>query len=328
MLCHWQSVHSCCTHLSVLHSALTPAAVFRLLYLLLLLLPLGQPYAQALAVLHPELNGPYRNVVSEILQGVEEQIHSHPRAVAFGPATDTSELRASLKNSKAVIALGRQSLKLAGTLDSGIPVVIGGVNPGTDSEQLNGISMMPDPAMLFTTLRNLLPSVRRVMVVYHPQTSETQIRLAREAARTQGLDFSALEASDLAGAARAYEALLSTADSRRDALWLLQDPTTVEETTILPMILKESWSRSLPVFSSSVLHVKKGVLFGMYPNHVQLGHDLAQLATALQNGENVKRGLMPLRALSSALNSRTASHLGLHLGTVQLRQFDAIFPEL
>ncbi|WP_229633635.1 ABC transporter substrate-binding protein [Duganella qianjiadongensis] len=299
-----------------------------MLYLLLLLLPLRQAYAQGLAVLHPELNGPYRSVVSEILQGVEEQIHSHPRIVVFGPATDAVELRNNLKNSKAVIALGRQSLKLANTLDSAVPVVIGGVNPGADSEQLNGISMMPDPALLFTLLRNLLPSVRRVMAVYHPQTSEAQIRLAREAARAQGLDFSALEASDLAGAARAYEALLSTSDSRRDALWLLQDPTTVEETTILPMILKESWSRSLPVFSSSVLHVKKGVLFGMYPNHVQLGHDLAQLASALQNGENVRRGLMPLRALSSALNSRTASHLGLHLGTVQLRQFDAIFPEL
>ncbi|MYN45839.1 hypothetical protein GTP23_12355 [Pseudoduganella sp. FT93W] len=307
---------------------MTPAAVLRLLPVLLLCLSGRLAHGQTLAVLHPELNGPYRNVVSEILQGVEEQTRSRPRAIVVGQLADGSELRASLKNSKAVIALGRQGMKVAATLEAGTPVVIGGVNPGAEGEQLNGISMMPDPALLFGLLRNVLPAVRRVMVVYHPQTSEAQIRLARDAARAQGLDFSALEATDLASAARAYEALLSTADGRRDALWLPQDATTVEETTILPMILKESWSRNLPVFSSSVLHVKKGVLFGMYPNNVQLGHDLAQLATALQNGETIRRGLTPLRALSSALNTRTASHLGLHLSTAQQRQFDAIFPEL
>lgn len=307
---------------------MSPAAVFRLLTFVLLLMPPGQPHAQALAVLHPELNGAYRNVVNDVLQGVEEQSHVRPRAYAIATSTDTAELRNNLRSSKALIVLGRQSLKLASTLDSGLPLVVGGVYPGNDSEQLAGISMMPDPALLFGMLKNLLPAVKRVMVVYHPQASESQIRLAREAARAQGLDFSALEASDLVGAAHAYEALLSTADGRRDALWLPQDATTVEESTILPMLLKESWSRNLPVFSSSVLHVRKGVLFGMYPNHVQLGHDLAQLASALYNGEPVKRGLLPLRALNSALNSRTASHLGLQLGPVQLRQFDAFFPEL
>ncbi|MTW34669.1 hypothetical protein GM655_17840 [Pseudoduganella danionis] len=328
MIFGWQSVHSCCILLSSPQAALTPAAVLRLLPVLLLCLSGRLAHGQTLAVLHPELNGPYRSVVSEILQGVEEQTRSRPRAIALGQIADGSELRASLKNSKAVIALGRQGMKVAATLEAGTPVVIGGVNPGAEGEQLNGISMMPDPALLFSLLRNVLPGVKRVMVVYHPQNSEAQLRLAREAARAQGLDFSALEATDLASAARAYEALLSTADGRRDALWLPQDGTTVEETTLLPMILKESWSRSLPVFSSSVLHVKKGVLFGMYPNNVQLGHDLAQLATALQNGETIRRGLTPLRALSSALNTRTASHLGLHLSTAQQRQFDAIFPEL
>ncbi|MBY0556671.1 MAG: hypothetical protein K2P77_05655 [Burkholderiaceae bacterium] len=307
---------------------MTPAALFRLLVLLSLCLHARWAYAQQLTVIHPELSGAYRNVVSEILQGVEESSHFRPRSLILGPATDTAEVRNQLKGSKSVIALGRQSLKLAATLDPATALVIGGVNPGAEGEALVGISMLPDPAQLFALLKNLLPGVRRVMVVFNPQNGDAQLRLAREAARTLGLDLSALEALDLSSAARAYEALLSTADGHRDALWLPQDATTVEETTLLPLILRESWSRNLPVFSSSVLHVKKGVLFGMYPNNVQLGRDLATMASALQNGESVRRSMLPLRALNSALNSRTASHLGLTLNSSQQKQFDAIFPEL
>ncbi len=294
---------------------------------LLLGLPGGRAYAQTLTVLYPEIGEPYRSVFTEILQGVEEQAKAKPRAIALGAGTDLAELRNTVKNGKVVIALGRQGLKAAAMLDPAQSVVIGGVGAAPDAERMNGISLAPDPALLFGMLKTLLPGIRRVIVVYNPARNEAQIRLAREAARSLGLELVALEASDLAGAARAYEAQFAAADGRRDALWLPQDATTVEETTILPLVLKESWRRTLPVFSSSVLHVKKGVLFGMYPNNVQLGRDLAALALAMQNGDMPKRGVTPLRAVRSALNSRTASHIGLNLASSQQRSFDAVFPE-
>nr|WP_263011116.1 ABC transporter substrate binding protein [Duganella violaceicalia] len=294
---------------------------------MLLGLPGGRVHAQTLTVLYPDIGEPYRTVFTEILQGVEEQAKTKPRAIALGAGTDLAELRNTLKNSKVVIALGRQGLKAAAMLDPAQAVVIGGVGAAPDAERLNGISLAPDPALLFGMLKTLLPGIRRVIVVYNPASNEAQIRLAREAARGLGLELVALEASDLAGAARAYETQFAAADGHRDALWLPQDATTVEETTILPLVLKESWSRNLPVFSSSVLHVKKGVLFGMYPNNVQLGRDLAALALAMQNGDMPKRGVTPLRAVRSALNSRTASHIGLNLVSSQQRSFDAVFPE-
>ncbi len=294
----------------------------------LLLSLLGGPAnAQTLTVLYPDIGEPYRTVFAEILQGVEDQSKAKPRAIALGAGTDLGELRNTLKNGKVVIALGRQGLKAAAMLDPAQGVVVGGVGSAPDAERLNGISLAPDPALLFGMLKTLLPGIRRVIVVYNPASNEAQIRLAREAARGLGLELVALEASDLAGAARAYEAQFAAADGHRDALWLPQDATTVEETTILPLVLKESWSRNLPVFSSSVLHVKKGVLFGMYPNNVQLGRDLAALALAMQNGDMPKRGVTPLRAVRSALNSRTASHIGLNLVSSQQRSFDAVFPE-
>jgi len=292
---------------------------------------LGRPaHAQTLTVLYPDLGNPYRAVFNEIIQGIEEQSKARARGIALAPNSDIGELRSTLKNGKVVIALGRQGLKAASALDPALGVVAGGVSGigmAPDSERLSGISLTPDPALLFGLLKSLMPGARRVIVIYNPQANEALIRLAREAARGLGLELVAVEAADLASAARAYEAQFAGADSRRDALWLPQDPVTVEETTILPLVLRESWSRNLTVFSSSMLHVKQGVLFGLYPNNVQLGRDLAALAEAMQNGEPPRHGLSPLRAVRTAINSRTASHLGLNLVAGQQRSFDAVFPE-
>lgn len=290
-----------------------------------LLLSGGLAHAQALTVLYPVIGDPYRAVFADIIQGIEELSKSKARRIPLGD--DPGDLGATPPRGKVVIALGRQGLRAADTLDAAIGIVVGGVGAAPDSgRRLSGISLTPDPALLFGLLKKLLPAARRVIVIYDPHSNEPLIRLAREAARAHGLELVALQASTLAGAARIYEAQLAGADGRRDALWLPQDAVTAEETTILPLVLKESWRRSLPVFSSGVLHVKKGVLFGVYPDHVQLGRDLATLALALQNDEPSRRGVTPLRALRTALNIRTAGHLGIHLVASEQRNFDAIFP--
>jgi len=92
-------------------------------------------------------------------------------------------------------------------------------------------------------------------------------------------------------------------------------------------VLKESWNRNVPVFSSSFLHVKKGALFALYPNNIELGRSLANAALASVSGDSRWRGIFPLRDVHTAVNLRTASHIGLNLGYQQQRNFDFIFPE-
>jgi putative ABC transport system substrate-binding protein len=98
----------------------------------------------------------------------------------------------------------------------------------------------------------------------------------------------------------------------------------------LPLVLKESWNRGIPVFSSSYLHVKKGALFALYPNNLELGRTLANSALnvlASDSGKNGKQGITPLREVHTAVNLRTASHIGLNIGYQQQRSFDSVFPE-
>lgn len=282
-----------------------------------------------IAVLYPDIGGPFQSVFGRIIEGIEAQSPGRVLSVPVGANVDAAEISNQLKRSgaKVIIALGRQGMKTAAALD--LPVVVGGVLsvPEADSRNLTGISLTPDPALLFARLKGLLPNVKRVIVVYDPQHNEWLIRLARDAAKAQGLELVAHEAHDLASALRLYDAAFASADGRRDAVWLPQDTTTVDDSTVLPLVLKECWNRNVAFFSSSYLHVKKGALFTLYPNNVELGRTLAVSALGLLSGESRRRGMVPLREMHTAINLRTASHIGLNISYQQQRSFDYVFPE-
>lgn len=285
--------------------------------------------AGALAVVYPDIGEPYRSIFAKIIEGIEGNARNAVRNYPIGPNVEPADLGVQLKRNgtKVVIALGRQGLKATAGLD--IPVIAGGVMalPEAENRIVNGISLTPDPALLFGRLKGLLPNVKRVLVVYDPRHNDWLIRIAREAAKAQGLELVAYDAHDLGNAARLYETAFASSDGRRDALWLPQDATTVDETTILPLVLKESWDRNVPVFSSSFLHVKKGALFSLYPDNVELGRTLASSALAAAAGETRRHGVLPLREVHTAVNLRTASHIGLNISYQQQRSFDFVFPE-
>lgn len=289
------------------------------------------PGENTIAVIYPDIGEPYRSVFTQIIEGIEDKAKVTVASYPVGANVDIGELKSALRrqDTRVVIALGRQGLKVASALDRNIGVVVGGVMSAQDNEvrdlPINNLS--PDPALLFTRLKGMMPGVKRVFVVYDPRQNTWLMRLAKEAARAQGLELMAYEAQDLRSAMRAYQDILAAADSHQDALWLPQDSTTVEEGAVLPMVLQESWSRNLAVFSSNFSHVKRGVLFSLYPNNVGLGRHLAGSALGfLNSGDYLARGMIPLREVLMAVNLRTAKHLGVNPGR-QSQGFDLAFPQ-
>ncbi|AVR96993.1 ABC transporter substrate-binding protein [Pseudoduganella armeniaca] len=281
-----------------------------------------------IAVLYPNVAQPFLAAFTSMIKGIEERTGLPVRSYAVDTRQDGGELNTMLRQAgtKVVIALGRQGLSATAGLDRDISVLVGGVLLLSDTDNVAGISLTPDPALLFARLHALLPDLKRVIVVYNPKNSEWLIRLAREAARAQGLELAAYVAGDMARAAQLYPQLIAAADGRRDAVWLPHDATTVEESTILPLVLRETWNGGVPLFSSNVLHVKKGALFAMVPDNVEMGRTLASSALGMLAGGARGRTLAPSRTLQTAINLRTASHVGLQLGWQQQRSFDFVFP--
>ncbi|HEV7913940.1 MAG TPA: ABC transporter substrate binding protein [Albitalea sp.] len=285
--------------------------------------------SRPIAVVYPEIGEPFRSVFAKIIEGIEEQSRGRVQSFAVGSNANVQELSSELRRQdiRVVIALGRNGLKAASSLDRDIGVVAGGVLsvPESDTRSFAVHSLAPDPALLFGQLKMLMPGVRRVLVVHDPRQNGWLIRRAREAARQHGIELVAQEADDLKAAIRFYQDSFATADAKRDVLWLPQDSTTVDETAVLPLVLQESWNRNLLVFSSSVAHVKRGALFALYPNNVELGRSLAHSALGVVSGASAARGVQTLKEVLVAVNVRTASHLGIQLSGRQ--HFDLIFPE-
>jgi len=270
-------------------------------------------------------------VFARIVEGIEEQAKGPVTRVPVGPNVIAQDLADDLRRRdiRVVIALGRNGLKIASELGSTFGIVAGGVLsvPESETRGFPVHSLTPDPVLLFARLKRFMPGARRVFVVYDPRHNGWLIRLAREAARSNGLELVAHEAADLQGAIRHYQQILASSDARRDALWLPQDATTVEESAVLPLVLKEAWDRNFGVFSSNVAHVKRGALFALYPDNLGLGRRLAQSALGyLATGRPVAEGVLPLREVLIAVNSRTAAHLGVKLDA-SLSSYDMVFPE-
>jgi len=283
----------------------------------------------SIAVIYPDVGEPYRTVFAQIIAGIEDIAKVPVVKYPVGSNVDIAELKNALLrvDAKVVIALGRPGMKIAATLDRNIGVVVGGVitPPENEMRHLPVNSLSPDPALLFAQLKTLMPGARRVFAVCDPRQNGWLMRMAKEAARAQGLEMVVYEAQDLRGAMLAYQEIFAAADSRRDALWLPPDSTTVEDSSVLPLVLHESWNRKLAVFSSSLGHVRRGVLFTLYPDNAGLGRHLADTAQEfLASGGYGEQGMILLRDVLLAINLRTAQHIGLN--TSRRQDFDMVFP--
>lgn len=283
------------------------------------------------SVIYPDISEPFRSVFVKIVEGIDERLPTRSDKLLVPLQHDLASLTAELqrRRPRVVVALGRAGLRVALALEAGVEVVGGGIISPTDGDQrITSLhSLSPDPQLLLQRLHSLLPAVRRVFVVYSGRHSGWLMRPAQEAARKLGLELRALEVEDLKQALRAYQDYFAQAGAQ-DALWLPQDPATVDEATVLPLVLQECWNRNIALFSSNLAHVRRGALFSLYPNNLELGRSLGLTATALLNrSSSAPRGLRALREVLAALNTRTASHLGLDLNPQLQRSFDLLLPE-
>jgi putative ABC transport system substrate-binding protein len=284
--------------------------------------------AGAVAVVYPDVAEPYHSIFQQIIDGIEEKAGSTVIGIPIGANTGAQDLSETVRtrNVRTVIALGRNSLRLVASLGRDVAIVGGCIVsvPENEAKSQAIFSLAPDPSLLFAKLKAFLPAVTRVHVVFDPEQSGWLIRRAQSVAKAAGLELIAHQASDLKTALRLYQEILAEIDVKRDSLWLPQDPTTVEESAVLPFLLEEAWSRRLVIFSSNIGHVKRGALFSLFPNNREMGNRLGNWAAGKVE---VEGGLVPLTDVSLAVNVRTAAHLGLQFTGAQERSFSLVFPE-
>ena len=282
------------------------------------------------AILYPDLREPYREVITTIIDGIKQELPGEVKLLAVTDGYDRDALKKSLGENVAVaIALGRGGFNAVQELRLDIPVVVGAllISPDENTANLSGISLAADPNRLLAELKSLAPAVKTVSVVYKPANSAWLVDLASEAATHHGVQLNVYPVQDIKSAAKVYRDIFLKSRPGQEAIWLLPDSATVDDAVILPLILKSSWDSSVAVFSTNPAHAKRGALFAMFPDNRAMGVSLAKLARLkIRGGKNGVSSILPLDDLQTAVNTRTADHLGLVISLERQRDFALTFP--
>ena len=297
-----------------------------LVFVIFLVLP-SFAATPSVAVIYPELRAPYNKIYDDIAAGVEQRFNGRTKHFKLTKNYTPQQLNdwVAKNNIQVCVALGVGGEKALAQLTHEIPVVLSGVIKPKSSNYF-GISLAASPNKLFNELKKQNSNIKKVIVIYNPQKTEWLIKQARSDATKNNLELVTYKTKSLSESAKIYRNIFARSDINKSAIWLPPDSTAIDNKTILSLILEQSWTKNVTVFSSSPAHVNKGVLFAMYPDNKKLGQSLGEVALAELNGGSKLDKMMPAEDLKIAFNKRTAEHLGIKYRSEDLRRFDAVFP--
>lgn len=279
--------------------------------------------ASRIAVLYPESGSRVGQIYASIIQGMQKDgAELHEREFSVHSSVPEIEQWLDGQDFKAVVLLGKQGLQLSDKLQVAIPVITG-AHVGVVADR-SAVTLAADPRQLLRMLKQLKPEARRVSVIYNEARSGWLIAQARVAAKQAGVSLNAIKADSMQAAGLALKQVVNQAQAGRDAIWLAHDPILPVK-ALLPELLKTAWEKDLIIFSGNPYHVQQGTLFALYPDYAGLGRQLTELVLR-KIKKNGRVSHESSRYLKSAINLRTAAHLGVRKKRLNAEPFNLVFP--
>ena len=218
-----------------------------------------------------------------------------------------------------ILAIGQDALaKVKGIRD--VPIVyLMVLNPRTlmnDSDNITGVSMNVAPEKQLSMLRQLLPHLRKISLLYDPGKNSSYVGRVYDAAALLGIEL-------LAKGVHSSREALAAIDGMRgnvDALWLIPDTTIVNPTTI-DILLLTTLENKIPVLTFSDKYVEKGALLSLEVNALEAGRQAGEMANRILTGEQVKNvEKEDARGSILTVNLIVAKKLGISLNGNILKQ--------
>jgi putative ABC transport system substrate-binding protein len=159
----------------------------------------------------------------------------------------------------------------------------------------------------FTTMRSVLPPVKKIGVLYDPEKTGHLVEEARLIARAVGFEMMARAVHDGKDVPTALRALLP----QIEALWLVPDSTVLTEDS-LPFVMGTALDTNVPVIGFSSELVRSGALVGLSVNYEDVGRQASVLARKiLSEPARSFTAMLPPERLRLSLNLKTARFLGI-----------------
>jgi putative ABC transport system substrate-binding protein len=163
------------------------------------------------------------------------------------------------------------------------------------------------PKQELTLLRKILPSARRVGVLFSPAENGERIIEATDAARELGLELKPFPIDSPQQIPDALARALETSD----VIWGIRDKVVLSPQTAQAFLV-ESFRKRVPLIGPSLEWVRAGALYAMDINHADVGQQCAEVALKVLRGAGPATiGLASPRTSTYALNLHTARHMNV-----------------
>jgi putative ABC transport system substrate-binding protein len=171
------------------------------------------------------------------------------------------------------------------------------------------------------TIRTVLPSLKRLGVLYDPEKTGLLVETARRQAKSMGMELIVRQVrtdKDVPG-------VLLKLLPQVDALWLIPDSTVVTEET-LQFVMSAALDSNLPVIGFSSELVRSGALLGMSVNYEDIGRQAGLLARKILNdrASPFSNTYFPER-LRLSLNLKAAKFLGITIPPAVVDAADELY---
>jgi len=275
-----------------------------------------------LVIIYPEVREPFARIFEEVVRGAEEGYQQEVRRVSMADNQSPVDFVHVLDQSSPVLVLGNRLARQVTEHNADRRLIVGAVN--SEYNNVFGITLVPDAAVVAAKLPLLVPDVRTVHIVTNPDNNLLDFDHVTTVLQQQGIELSIHRAEDIRVAAGVYRDLMPTL-SEQDAVWILPKGSFVNN-AVLAILLHESWEKHFVVFSSNPIHVKRGALFSIYPNNYKMGLSLGRMAWDIAQGNSPQRQMQALDDVFVTVNERTSNHLGINLSDDIRSHIDLILP--
>jgi putative ABC transport system substrate-binding protein len=266
---------------------------------------------------------PYREAVRGFEDVLKESRRSYKLhefttdGVAAARGTLIEKIRA--REPDLILTVGSAATSLISDEIHDLPIVFSMVMPSSGSRSLHalrearpnltGTSMEIPVRTQFIKLKEVLPSVKRIGVLYNPAVSGPLVEEATAAADALGLELVPLAVTSETGVLEKTKTLAEDVD----VLWSVTDSTVFSHQG-LRHILLETLRNRIPFVGLSPSFVKAGALLAISTDYRDLGRQAGEQSLRILTGEEMS--LIPMtvpRQLSLSINMNTAKQIKVQI---------------
>lgn len=211
-----------------------------------------------------------------------------------------------------VLAIGMDALSKVKMIKD-IPIVyLMVLNPRSvlsGEKNITGVSMNIPPDKQLHILREALPEVKRVGLLYDPKQTGPFARAARNAAGRIGIKVVAMEVHSPREVPSSMYAMRGTID----VFWMLPDLTVINPESVEHFLLF-SLENKIPILTFSEKYVELGALLSIGIDAFDIGRQAGEMANAILSGRHVG-GIKPVDAKKAVIsvNLKVARKLGIRI---------------